>query len=225
MATNYRNSAGTDFDDVFDPYVQGTVPANTAFRTSDGVDLAGRYAPLSYGSKAPDVNYRTSAGTDVTNLWAAKGTASYAPPTPGFGGDYSAAAQAPSSTSGNTSAELMLVIDANGSWRVEQTLTNAVSGSGTTTLREGTWLRGGGAAGDYQGYFVTSGGDGGVVSNSAPSWASLGTTQTVSLRATVPAASSSTAAASMNIVFHIRKGAGAETTESLSMSVQATGWR
>lgn len=88
MATNYRNSAGTDFDDVFDPYVQGTVPPNTAYRTSDGVDLAGRYAPLSYGSKAPDVNYRTSDGTDVTNLWAAKGTAIY---TLGFHGhSYSA---------------------------------------------------------------------------------------------------------------------------------------
>lgn len=79
MATNYRNSAGTDFDDLFDPYVTGTVPPNTAFRTSDGVDLAGRYAPLSYGTKRADVNYRTSAGLDLSNLWAQKGSAIYFP--------------------------------------------------------------------------------------------------------------------------------------------------
>lgn len=79
MATNFRNSAGTDFDDLFDPYVTGTVPPNTAFRTSNGVDLAGRYAPISFGSKGPDVGFRTSAGTDVSNLWAAYGTAHYGP--------------------------------------------------------------------------------------------------------------------------------------------------
>lgn len=79
MATNFRDSAGTDFDDLFDPYVTGTVPPNTAFRTSDGVDLAGRYAPLSYGSKRADVNYRTSAGTDLSNLWAQKGSTTYLP--------------------------------------------------------------------------------------------------------------------------------------------------
>lgn len=80
MATIFRHYVdGTDFDDMFDPYVQGTKPANTGFRTADGVDLANRYAPIAYGSKRADVGYRTSAGVDVSNLWAAKGTAVYFP--------------------------------------------------------------------------------------------------------------------------------------------------
>lgn len=116
MATNYRNSAGTDFDDIFDPYVEGTKPADTGFRTSDGVDLAGRYAPLSYGSKAPNVNYRTSDGTDVTNLWAAKGTASYAGPrVPGFADNYSLA-RVGSGTS--LTSTVTLTIKSDGTWAV-----------------------------------------------------------------------------------------------------------
>lgn len=77
MPAGFRNAAGVDFDDVFDPYVEGTKPANCGLRTSDGFDLVNRYAPISYGSKAPDVGFRTSGGVDVSNLWAAKGTAVY----------------------------------------------------------------------------------------------------------------------------------------------------
>ena len=224
MATRYYDSAGYDFDDVFDAYVEGSKPALTGYRTSDGTDLADRFAPLSFGSKRGDIDYRISSGADVTTIWAAKGTASYAPPAPGFGGGYSAAAQAPTNSSGNTSAALSLIIDANGAWRVERTLTNTIGGSGTTILREGTWLPAGGAAGDYQAYFETSGGDGGTVSNGAASWASLDATRSVSLRATVLAASANTAAATLTVVFHIRKGTGAATAENLSMSAAATGW-
>lgn len=77
MATGFRNSAGTDFDALFDPYVSGTKPANTGFRTSDGTDLKDRFAPISVGLKGPDVGYRTSGGADLSTLWAAAGTAVY----------------------------------------------------------------------------------------------------------------------------------------------------
>lgn len=77
MPAGYRNSAGIDFDELFDPYVQGEKPAPTGYRTSDGADLCERYAPLAYGSKGPDVGYRNSAGLDLSNLWAARGTAQY----------------------------------------------------------------------------------------------------------------------------------------------------
>jgi len=80
MASGFRNSSGTDFDDVFDPYVQGTAPAATGFRTSDGMDLAGRYAPLSFGSAAAVQGFRIAGGADVNTLWAAKGTAQYTLP-------------------------------------------------------------------------------------------------------------------------------------------------
>ncbi len=80
MTTGYRNSSGVDFDDVFDPYVQGTKPGATGYRTSDGVDLNQRYAPLSFGTAAAVQGYRLSGGADVNTLWAAKGTAQYSLP-------------------------------------------------------------------------------------------------------------------------------------------------
>ncbi|MGN0864362.1 MAG: hypothetical protein ACI4N1_13720 [Stenotrophomonas koreensis] len=64
-----------DFDDLFDPYVEGTKPPATGICVQ-GVDLNQRYAPLSYGTKRADVGRRTG-GVDVSNLWAAKGTAVY----------------------------------------------------------------------------------------------------------------------------------------------------
>lgn len=76
MPAGYRNSAGIDFDDLFDPYEQGEKPAPTGYRTSDGADLCERYAPIAFGSKGPDVGYRNSAGVDLSNLWAAKGSGS-----------------------------------------------------------------------------------------------------------------------------------------------------
>lgn len=122
MATNYRNSAGTDFDDLFDPYVTGTVPPNTAFRTSDGVDLAGRYAPLSYGTKRADVNYRTSAGTDLSNLWAQKGSAIYFP---------AAIISNSTSTSGaSRTASITFMVKTDGTLTVGTVGTSSSSGSG-----------------------------------------------------------------------------------------------
>lgn len=79
MTVGFRNSAGVDFDSLFDPYVTGTPPANTGYRSSAGVDLAGRYAPIAFGTKGPNVGFRTSGGVDVSNLWAAFGTAQYLP--------------------------------------------------------------------------------------------------------------------------------------------------
>jgi hypothetical protein len=77
MTTGFKNSSGVDFDALFDPYVQGTKPANTGFATSDGVDLANRYAPLSYGSAVPATGFKIASGADVNTLWAAAGTAVY----------------------------------------------------------------------------------------------------------------------------------------------------
>jgi hypothetical protein len=74
MPSGYRKD-GVDFDNIFDPYLQGTKPANTGMRV-DGVDLVERYAPIVFGTKAPDVGYRVN-GVDVSNLWAAIGTAVY----------------------------------------------------------------------------------------------------------------------------------------------------
>lgn len=84
MTTGFRNASGTDFDNVFDPYVQGTKPGATGFRTSDGVDLNQRFAPIVFGTAAAATGFRLSGGADVNTLWAAKGTASYLIPSPAY---------------------------------------------------------------------------------------------------------------------------------------------
>lgn len=83
MTVNYRNSAGVDFDDLFEPEQSGNGAQDGAFRKSNGAPL--RYAALSYGSKIANVNYRSSNGSDVTNLWAGKGSVSYINPIPNLG--------------------------------------------------------------------------------------------------------------------------------------------
>lgn len=74
MASGYR-SAGVDFDDLFDPYVEGPT-AQDCGRRVGGTDLSRRYAHIQYGSKRADVGYRLG-GMDVSNLWAARGSAQY----------------------------------------------------------------------------------------------------------------------------------------------------
>lgn len=138
MSTGFRNASGTDFDDVFDPYVQGTKPAATGYRTSDGVDLNQRFAPLAFGSAAAVQGYRISSGADVNTLWAAKGTASYLDPSP----DYQwSTFRAFSGTSPQT-------VQSTLTWSPDGTWANTSPG---TTTKSGTWAPSAGTPGNlYQ---------------------------------------------------------------------------
>lgn len=179
MATNFRNSAGTDFDDLFDPYVAGTVPSNTGFRTSDGVDLAGRYAPLSYGTKRADVNYRTSAGTDLSNLWAAKGTATYVTD----GGLPSGL----NCTRGYSSSALTVSVDF--SFRSDGSVT--WSDGYPPVYGGGNWTTPSATAGDpYEIRLSILSSDGGTITGASGSWVPLSTSRIVKKSASVPAGGS-----------------------------------
>jgi hypothetical protein len=81
MVSPYE-SAGVDFDALFDPYVTGTF-APLTHRRIGGIDLNQRYAPIEFGTKGPDVGYRV-AGVDISNFFAAAGTASYVSSTAGL---------------------------------------------------------------------------------------------------------------------------------------------
>lgn len=64
MASNFRNSAGTDLDNLF--YVKNSNLGAIGFRISDGTDLGNRYTNgqvLGY-----NVGYKNSAGTDLGYL-------------------------------------------------------------------------------------------------------------------------------------------------------------
>ncbi|HHA2841072.1 TPA: hypothetical protein ACOD94_000835 [Stenotrophomonas maltophilia] len=99
MPSGYRSS-GVDFDDLFDPYVEGPLAQDSGRRIGGG-DLSRRYAHIQYGSKRADVGHRIN-GMDVSNLWAARGTASYRPPF--HGKDYSAGNGAKTNSFGDVTA-------------------------------------------------------------------------------------------------------------------------
>lgn len=159
MSTGFRNASGTDFDDVFDPYVQGTKPAATGYRTSDGVDLNQRFAPLVYGTAAAATGFRLSSGADVNTLWAAKGTASYALPIDGT--LYSQGVNIPSAGSGN--ATLTFAISGSG-W-----LVTGSGAGGTLTPAAGTRASGAlpSGASTVQYTPTITAGSGGTVTNGA----------------------------------------------------------
>lgn len=123
MTVGYRNSGGVDFDSLFDPYVQGTPPANTGYRAAGGADLAGRYAPIAFGTKGPDVGYRTAGGVDLSNLWAAFGTAVYFPTN--------ITANAASFTGLARSASIGIAIKTNGTIVVSPVGVSGTTGGGT----------------------------------------------------------------------------------------------
>lgn len=76
MTDGYRNSAGVDASQLYDPDVVGDGLNATWLRRSDGTTL--RYAAAKYGSPGPALGQRDSSGNDVGPQWAAKGTAQYA---------------------------------------------------------------------------------------------------------------------------------------------------
>lgn len=81
MTSGYRNSAGTDTDNLFDPDVVGDGPSATGYKKSDGTLL--KYAAAKYGTVGPNTGYRLSNGVDIATLWAVKGTAKYSLPIDG----------------------------------------------------------------------------------------------------------------------------------------------
>lgn len=81
MTSGYRNSAGVDTDNLFDPDIVGDGPSATGYKKSDGTLL--KYAAAKYGTVGPNTGYRLSNGADIATLWAAKGTAQYSLPING----------------------------------------------------------------------------------------------------------------------------------------------
>ena len=81
MASGYRNAAGVDFDDLYDPDVVGDGQNVGNYRKSNGVGV--QYANIKYGVKGPDVGYRTPGGVDLSTFWAKKGSTGYSLPING----------------------------------------------------------------------------------------------------------------------------------------------
>lgn len=177
VANTYRNAAGLNPEDVYDPDVIGDGPTaqigGIGYRVAGGVLL--KFAKLSYGTAAPNHGCRLADGRDFSALWAKKGTAVYTLPI--NGGSYTA--------SRNTRGDAKLVFNMknDGTYSVVRSLT----GSSDSTLASGTWLPSGGVVGGYKCAFTvtvgsntTSGGGNNSTANSAVTSQSLSTSQSAS---------------------------------------------
>ncbi|HEV2681721.1 MAG TPA: hypothetical protein VGV14_14545 [Rhodanobacter sp.] len=149
MAFSYRNAAGLNPEDVYDPDVIGDGPdaaiSGIGYRNAAGVLL--RFAALKYGSAAANHGYRLADGRDFSALWAKKGTASYNDAVLGTFGPYNAR----SSSSHDTGASFTLVFKTDGTFAVTMTSLQGSSKSGTPT--SGGWHKAP-AAGVGNGYEI-----------------------------------------------------------------------
>lgn len=213
MASGYRNSAGVDFDNLFEP---GAVTA-PGFRRSDGSLLA--YAARGSVPKGPNVGFRDAGGSDLSNLWLPVGSG---PPAPGFAGkSYSANAIAPTGATGTTSGTVTLSLSPDGTWRAERALANAVT-PGTTVLESGTWLPAGQSAADYTIQFTPSAGTGnGTVTNGAASPMSLAQFRSIALRCSVGATSGQDLSDSRAVNFVLARTGGGASSGVFTLTASA----
>lgn len=133
MASGYRNSAGVDSDDLYDPDVMGDGPAATGYRMSNGVTL--KYAAAQYGTPGAAMGYRLSNGVDIGTLWARKGTAGYLNPSPAYQWSTFVAF-------GDTSFH---TVQSTLTWSPDGTWANTAPG---TSPKSGTWAPATGTPGD-----------------------------------------------------------------------------
>jgi hypothetical protein len=217
MPTGYRNSAGVDFEDLFEAGSTGA----PGFRLSSGSNLA--FAARGSAAKIADVGFRDSAGSDLSNLWLPKGSA---PPVLGFNGQsYSAEAFAPTDFMGTTSGTLTLNMLANGTWSIVRNISGSGTGNGTTTLASGTWLPSGQSASNYEVQFNASGSGNATISNGAPSYANLGTNRSITLTASVPSASAQFQGGVRSITALLRAIGASASGSTCTFTVGAQGWQ
>lgn len=220
MTTGFRNASGTDFDDVFDPYVQGTKPGATGYRTSDGVDLNQRFAPLSFGTAAAVQGYRLASGADVNTLWAGKGTAQYSLPINGqtFTGYSSGAVSSAMAASATFTAK------ADGTYSVICVGNNIV-----TSPANGTWLPSGDVVTNYQAQFgvtqVNQGTNGpATITNGAAAYAALTSNRAVAASCTTGQHGGLELGGTYTVVIQIKNiSTGAVSTTTITFAVQSAG--
>ena len=173
MSTNLLSKAPgkPDLDAVFAAYVSGTSPPATGLLVA-GVDIATRYAPLAEGTEAPATGLLTEqlGHADICTLFAALGSTQNVLASPG----YPNLDGVVSGSNGSTlyTASVNIVLNANGTWSAESTVTPT----------SGSWYSGApinGVGADYNVLYTITGlknGVGGItITNSAATVTSLST--------------------------------------------------
>ena len=171
MSSNLLSKAvgHPDLDAVFAAYVSGTSPAATGLMVA-AVDIATRYEPLINGTQAPATGFLTQqpGHADLCTLFAALGSTQNVLASPGYPNlDGSA-----SGSAGSTlyTASVNIVLNANGTWYAESSVTPT----------SGNWYSGApinGVGADYNVLYTIAGLKNGVagitITNSAATVTSL----------------------------------------------------
>ncbi|MDV3513152.1 hypothetical protein [Stenotrophomonas sp. C1657] len=218
MASGYR-SAGVDFDDLFDPYLEGPVAQDCGLRVG-GTDLSRRYAHIQYGSKRGDVGYRVG-GMDVSNLWAARGSATYRLPFHGQG--YSAGNGAKTNSTGTVSATVSILMSADGSYSIRTGIAGGGNG-GNSVVASGQWLPAGASVSEYEIQITGSSPTKASFSTSAPSFVPASAAPSAGVSISVPAKSASYESDSVSISVALRRAGGNAQVSTFIASVSASGW-
>ncbi|HDS1300831.1 MULTISPECIES: hypothetical protein [Stenotrophomonas maltophilia group] len=218
MPSGYRSS-GIDFDDLFDPYVEGP-QAQDSSRRIGGTDLSRRYAHIQYGSKRADVGHRIN-GMDVSNLWAARGTASYR--LPFHGKDYSAGNGAKTNSFGDVTASVQISLLSDGNFTVHS---NSYGGGNDATAQvdSGRWAPAGANPGQYEVQFTAGNTGAASFSTSAPSFSSLATSRLATVSISIPAASSMYESVTVEIAVHLRRSGSPAQVSTVYANVAVSGW-
>ncbi|HHA2558943.1 TPA: hypothetical protein ACOEOH_000436 [Stenotrophomonas maltophilia] len=218
MPSGYRSS-GVDFDDLFDPYVEGP-QAQDSGRRIGGTDLSRRYAHIQYGSKRADVGHRIN-GMDVSNLWAARGSATYRLPFHGKG--YSASNGAKTNSTGSVSATVSILMYADGTYAIRTGVAGGGNG-GSSVAASGQWLPAGASVSEYEVQITGSSPAKASFSTSAPSFVPASAAPSAGVSISVPARSASYESDSISISVALRRAGGIAQVSTFSASVSASGW-
>jgi hypothetical protein len=219
VANTYRNVAGLNPEDVYDPDMVGDGPtasiAGIGYKNAAGVLL--KFAKLSYGTAAANHGYRLADGRDFSALWAKKGTAVY---TLGFnGGSYA-------SSRVRSTASLALNMKSDGTWSVVREQGDV----GEALLASGSWLNFGGTVADYTVKFTMagfiSGPDEGGGTDSYANGAAAPTALTSTRAATASAAAvlvGNTASNGGTVTAYLYKAGVLVSTNTCSFACDSTG--
>lgn len=218
MPSGYRSS-GVDFDDLFDPYVEGPM-AQSSGRRIGNTDLSRRYAHIQYGSKRADVGHRIN-GMDLSNLWAARSTASYR--LPFHGQSYTSGNGAKSNSTGSVTAEVRISLLPDGNFTIH---CNSYGGGNDSfdQVAAGRWIPSGANPHEYEVQFTAGDARPASFSTNASLFSPLADSRSATVSISVPAASLSSERATVEVSVHLRRSGGPAQVSTVFATVAAAGW-
>jgi hypothetical protein len=205
------SSKGVPLENIFDPFMPGTVQAAATGINGGGAELSTQFAKLSYGSAAPVTGIDAPLG-DLNVYYAAKGTAVY-----------TLAINGTSYTDGVGRSTAIL------NFNITDAGTYSITNHFGTVLASGTWLPAGQAVSQWQYNYTqtgfTNGTDpgGGNDSYTGDSLTPATIVGTKTFQVTASAAVFQSASNAGQVTLHLTKTGGGAIVTTISFDCEAAG--